>query len=719
MTLEVRKQGEIEVRRPVRERARAHLVARRAAAVAVSRRRAWVAWRAIASVGRQAPGLLAHLLLAWPWRGIGRAVAAWARYLQDYDTAELRRHHAGAHETKEFKTVSDDRRVERTARRMASFTAVVGVAWLPLAWTRPVWCGAATGALTFVWVLKLIPGRKLGEVVAAALTGLGLGLAAWWWAPSIPVPPAWVMALVVVAVLAVLGYVGRPRERPLVTVEYGDAAVPAKPTADMVISALCRLGLPGMTPQKFDEVRTETRVLAPGVATSQHGYVVEMELPPGRTAAEVVGEREALAGALRRDLGCVWPAGREDKHPGWLRLFLSHRPMNSGRQPAWPLGSGKPLDIFEPIELFTDEEMRWVKLTIAGTHTAVGGASGFGKSVWLRQLTCAIALDPRVKLIVIDGKRSGDFEHVRKLAHAFYVGAEPDEAEEQLDALRALVAECLARARFLGNLPPEERSPKVTSELASKYPQLRPIVLVYDEVQEGTEYGVKGSKPDKAVRDQYAGLLTRLARIARSAGVFMVLASQKPDSGVLPSSIMGNCSIRVAFKVSEQVHNDQILGTSARRLGIDATMFGARDRGMAWLKGGDAAAAQVVRSWSEMVDPTVAIEIADKAYALRKRLGMLTGQADEVEDAEIVIDLIADSLSIVDAPEHGGRNVSLQWLAEKLRERHPTTWAKLDQSALGALLRAKRVVVDSIWCPVEGRSMQGVKREWLIGGDDT
>ena len=245
------------------------------------------------------------------------------------------------------------------------------------------------------------------------------------------------------------------------------------------------------------------------------------------------------------------------------------------------------------------------------------------------------------------------------------------------------------------------------------------MVLVYDEVQEGTEYGVKGVKGDMQIRREFAGLLTRLARIARSAGIFMVLSSQKPDAGVIPSTIMGNCSIRVAFKVSEQIHNDQILGTSARKNGIDATMFGSRDKGMAWLKGGDDVDAQVVRSWSEMVDVGLAVELADKAYELRRAGGWLTGDADEVEDAEVVVDLIADSLSIVDAPDHGGRNISLQMLAEKLRETRAATWRHLDVDSLGASLRAKHVNVDSIWCPVEGRSMQGVKREWLLAGDDT
>jgi S-DNA-T family DNA segregation ATPase FtsK/SpoIIIE len=486
----------------------------------------------------------------------------------------------------------------------------------------------------------------------------------------------------------------------------------------MVVDALCRIGLPGMTLQTAERVHEETRVMAPGVATSAHGYVMEMELT-GVTAEMVVAKRANLAGELRRDVGCVWPSGNEDKHPNYLRLFLSHRPMNTGRQPAWPLMKARAVDSFDGLPLFTDEEMRWVCLTLAGTHTAVGGASGFGKSVWLRHLTCALAYDLRARLYLFDGKRSGDLDHVRKLAHAFHEGAEPEDIEAIVAELEGLVAECTRRAKFLKSLPADERSPKVTSALASKYAkQLAPIFAVFDEVQEYTEYGI--TKEERKIRETIVGLLTKLSRVGRSAGIFLVLTSQKPDAKVIPSAIMGNCSIRIAFKVSDQVHNDQILGTSARKSGIDATMFGSRDRGMAWLKGGDAVDAQVVRSWSEMVDVGLAVELADKAYELRQADGWLTGQAagEDIEDA-IVVDVVADALSVVDSPEHGGRHISLQMLAEKLRELRPTTWDRVDQNAVGALLRAKHVMVDSIWCPAEGRSMQGVKREWLLAGDDT
>ncbi len=229
----------------------------------------------------------------------------------------------------------------------------------------------------------------------------------------------------------------------------------------------------------------------------------------------------------------------------------------------------------------------------------------------------------------------------------------------------------------------------MTSALATKYPaQLSPIVVFYDEVQEGTQYGIKSSREDKAIRDEITGQLTRLSRVGRSAGIYLVLASQRPEADVIPSSIMGNCSIRVAFKVSDQVHNDQILGTSARKNGIDATMFGTRDKGLAWLKGGDDVDAQVVRSWSEMVDVSLAVELADKAYELRKARGMLTGQAldDGIEDAEIVYDIVQDAEQVL---RHRGVGKA-QWgeLVAWLQEFRPGQYATLTEEQLSAGIRS-------------------------------
>jgi S-DNA-T family DNA segregation ATPase FtsK/SpoIIIE len=656
------------------------------------------------------------LLACYSPRGFARLAAKVYEFIWDRDTARLRHEHAENIESPDYRSVNAQRFKNIQANLIVAGTVTLPVLVPVMSWTYPRVLSAVVAFVVGIWIVKVIPRRSITEIITATTVGwliyqyLPLLLV------QIPRPPAWAAWATLAAVDLGLGWYGRPRSKPLVPgLAYADDSRAHKPSRDELVMALCRIGVPGMTPERYEQVDNETRLLGMGVSTTPHGYVAELELPPGHTVDEVVKRRGPLAGAFRRDLGCVWPGGNPDKHPGYLRIFLSHKSMTKARQPVWPLMAGRPIDSFDPIPLFTDEEMRWVALKLDGTHMAVGGASGSGKSVFLRQLACALSLDPRDRLIVFDGKRSGDLECVRRLAHGFYEGAEQEDAEGQLQALRDLVKERERRARYLKELPHDIRSPKVTSALVDRYAHLSQTTLIIDECQEYTEYGIKGNKEDKAIRDEFIALLTKLSRLGRAAGIRIVFASQRPDASVLPTAIMGNCGIRIAFRVTEQVHNDQILGTSARKNGIDATMFTLRDAGLAWIRGGDQVDAQVVRTWSPMCDLATADEIAAKAYQLRADRGLLTGMAaGETPEPREQVDIVDDCRELVETQNYG-RNSSLQWLVERLQLMRPSVWRQLDVDALGSMLRNHQppITPASIRCPVEGRPMQGVKYEWL------
>lgn len=640
----------------------------------------------------QAPRAGARLMI-WTPRGARRACRRTWDWLNDAETLRLLAKHEEAGEGESYARVADARAKKNLAGRRALVITGAALATLvALAWWAPTVFAGVLAVLAFAGVVAVTRSscrdpRDLALVVAAAGALAGL---AWWQGPDlaalVPQPPAWVWWVLALILVVLFGLLGRQEDQKLVEMPANMA--PHKPppvTAPMIVEALFRIGVAGMTANAADKgMREEVRVRAPGVGRAKHGWQIELELPPGITAGDVGEKREELAGALRRPLGCVWPSGGGD-HPGHLRIYLGDKPMATAQQTEWPLASGAPIDIFNPFPLFTDEEGRWVDVTLLGTHAVVAGASGFGKSVTLRQLAVACALDPRVRLYVFDGKISGDLAPLQKVAHAYYEGAEPEDIAEQLTALQGIEQEMRRRAKFLRSLPADQRSPKVTSALADRYPHLSPIVLLIDEVQEYTEYGVKGSKEDKAIRDAFVASLTRISRLGRSAGIAKVLVTQKPDAFVIPTAIMGNCSIRVCHKVTEQNHNDQVLGTSAYKNGYNAALFSQEDRGLAWLRAeGDP---RVVRSWSEMVDLDTAAELVDKAWALRRGRGLLTGQAadDGIEDAEIVYSLPEDAEHVMTVRGCG----KAQWgeLTEWLREYRPAQYGELAEAEVSAAIR--------------------------------
>lgn len=644
-----------------------------------------------AAVGKQSPRVAAHLAGTAP-KGVVRAVARLDRYLRDPESLELMARCAEQQDAVGYEKAANAREKKNLpGRRRGVLGGVLVALVLALAWWAPqAFAGVLTMAVLAGGVVVAVRSTRGKELLWALALAVGLAAAAWysgpWLAAHIPQPPTWVWWTLAGISVPVLGWLGRDRERPLVQMPASMAPRQAPPiTAPMIVAALFRIGVAGMTPAAAERgMRDEVQVQAPGVGRALHGWQINLELPPGNTAGEVADKREELAGALRRPLGCVWPSGGGD-HPGHLRIYIGDKPMATAPQTVWPLADGRQIDIFDPFPMFTDEEGRWVTITL-DSHVVIAGASGYGKSVTGRQLACAIALDPRVKVILFDGKISGDFSPTQKICHAYHEGVEPDDLDEQLKTLDWLEKEARRRSRFLRDLPPEERSPKVTSALASRYPEdLGPIVAIFDEVQEYTEYGDKTIKAEKQVRDRFRSRLTTLARIFRSAGGRLVFITQKPDDTVLPSAIVANCAVRICHKVTGQVHNDQVMGTGSYKAGVNAALFTQNERGLAWLRAeGDP---RVVRSWSQMTELDVAEELIDKAFARRKALGLLTGQAadDGIEDAEIVYDLVADAEQVMRQQGRG----KAQWaeLVEWLRELRGQ-WAELTEEGLSTSIRA-------------------------------
>lgn len=645
------------------------------------------------------PALLCLLALYSP-RGLGRLVAVLGRYLYDYDSAQVRHAHAAAVETKEYVQAQNVRRANLKARWMVAGTAGLVVLGPLFAWWAPQVLAVAAGLAVFMWTVKLIPGQHWGEVVAAA----GLGVGVWYWTPDlldrVPQPPAWALLAALAVVVLALGWVGRPAGKQMVKrADPRDAGIVEKPTAPMVVDALVRLGIPGLA----EKTRDDIRVFAPGVARSRRGYHLSMELPAGVTAASVMDRREEFAAALRRELGTCWPA-KGTRHPGHLELFISDDPMATAPQGRWKVADGEIRDIFKPIELFTDQEGKWVDLTFAYQQLVVGGAPGYGKSFAVRQLGVAAAFDPRVRIVCMDGKGNGDLRPLRLVAHGFYEGDEPDEIAEQLAAVRAIREEMRRRARFLRDLPRDENpESKVTSELADRYPHLAPILILVDEVQVYSEYA------DKKIREEFVALFTDIVKRGRSAAIIPVFCTQKPDASALPSAIASNCSIRLCFRVNDWKSNDQVLGTGMHSTGIKATLFAATDKGLAWLKG-DGGDPMVVRT-AFGLDAVRSEELMMTARSLREGRGLLTGQAagEDAANEAVQVDLLADVRDVMDHPPVP--RMHLAHVLERLVLLRPSTWGHLDVDALGGMLRQAGVPVGQV--KVGGRNTSGVRRESL------
>lgn len=518
----------------------------------------------------------------------------------------------------------------------------------------------------------------------------------------IALPPAWVGWTVLFAVVELLGYVGRPIGKPLVKPATMPAGVVEPLRAPVVMTALTKLGIGGMSPRDIEEIR-----LLFDVARVARGYRVDMELPAGVEASAVMEKRSRLSAALRRELGCVWPSVGA-RHEGHLSLFVADEPMAKAKQDPWPLRRDGGVNVFRAVHEFTDQEGAWVDLTLAYTSGIVGAVPRMGKTFGLRQLALTAALDVRTRLYVYDLKGTGDLSPLAPVAHAYGVGDEPEDIAAQLADMRALREEMRARAKRIRGLPREEcPENKVTDVLASRRDVgLEPVFVAVDECQVWFE-----DQPT-AVREEFIAIVTDLVKRGPALGIMCYVATQKPDAKSIPTGISANASIRLCFKVNDWQSNDQVLGTGAHGQGLKATLFAFEDKGVAYFKG-EGARPQIVRTVAGL-DAVAAEKVARRARAMREAANRITGYAAGEEIAREVeqIDLVEDVRAVVaDAPAMHSADI-----VAGLTALRPGAYGSLDAETLGRQLRAAGVKVGQVHVSGKPRaeaSRKGVKREAL------
>jgi S-DNA-T family DNA segregation ATPase FtsK/SpoIIIE len=195
-------------------------------------------------------------------------------------------------------------------------------------------------------------------------------------------------------------------------------------------------------------------------------------------------------------------------------------------------------------------------------------------------IALAAALDPLAELWVHELAGKGDLEPLTQVAHRYCSGLDDEAVAYAAASLRMLRGELERRSAAMKRLPKEARPDgKITRQMAARRSQrLYPLVCIVDECQNLFAHPQLGDQ----AKDDAAYVI----RLCRAYGIILVLATQRPDSQMLPTSISGNVTLRFCLKVPGQIENDLILGTSSYRNGFDSTVFRPKvDAGLGWLKG--------------------------------------------------------------------------------------------------------------------------------------
>ena len=514
-------------------------------------------------------------------------------------------------------------------------------------------------------------------VLAAELLGLAAAYAALRIEGSVPVDVA--VGLVVVPLLA---HYGRPPDRPIVS----PAVV--KPmfrviTADVVLAAYYAAGL-GRADKPDQVIAFGSRMERDG-----GGGQVEMILPPGRTFADAVKAKPAIASGLDVTENQVFLTKNKHSVRRHMLFVADVDPLSipAGRS---PLLDCKPRDVWTPAPFGLDERGKKVSILLMWIAIIVGAQPRKGKTFSARALALFVALDPYTRITIADGKNSPDWKPFRLIAHRIIMGFVPnsfsaDPVNELLYALREIKAHIETVNDFLSKLPASECPEGVlTRELSRKYPQLRVWLLVMEEFQ--YYYELDDQDTNKAI----AALLSYIMATGPSAGVILLSSTQKPsgvgagDVARLFNRFRDNHGVRFALKCGNRVVSEAVLGGDAYSEGYDASSLptGPEYRGLGYLYG-LSDDTPTVRTYLATGEDAQKILVAARQH--REANDLLTGAAAGEEAARDLRDVLRD----VDSVYYTGEAwISWPQLAQRLADQIPEHYAGTTAAAISAQVRS-------------------------------
>jgi len=180
-------------------------------------------------------------------------------------------------------------------------------------------------------------------------------------------------------------------------------------------------------------------------------------------------------------------------------------------------------------------------------HLLIAGATGMGKSVCINSIILTILMNARpgdVKLVLIDPKKV-EFTKYKEIPHlACPIITDNNEASDILKKLCVLMDERYEKfaAVHVNSINDYNSSEKVNQKMCN-------IICIIDEL----------SDLMATHRKEIEIHIQRLSAKARAAGIYLILATQRPSTDVITGVIKANIPSRIAFKVASSIDSRVIL----------------------------------------------------------------------------------------------------------------------------------------------------------------
>ncbi|AGT31594.1 cell division protein FtsK [Geobacillus genomosp. 3] len=204
-------------------------------------------------------------------------------------------------------------------------------------------------------------------------------------------------------------------------------------------------------------------------------------------------------------------------------------------------------------------------------HLLIAGATGSGKSVCINGIIVSLLMRTKpheVKLMMIDPKMV-ELSVYNGIPHLLTPVV--TDAKKAAQALKKVVQEMERRYELFSHTGTRniegynEHIRQQNEAVPEQQPLLPYIVVIIDELADLMM--VASSDVEEAI--------TRLAQMARAAGIHLIIATQRPSVDVITGVIKANIPSRIAFSVSSQIDSRTILdmGGAEKLLGRGDMLF--------------------------------------------------------------------------------------------------------------------------------------------------
>jgi S-DNA-T family DNA segregation ATPase FtsK/SpoIIIE len=422
-----------------------------------------------------------------------------------------------------------------------------------------------------------------------------------------------------------------------------------------------------------------------------HGTAVQVRMPLGTKASDVIARKELLAANLGRLEVETWPA--VGPQANILDLWIADQGALDGPAPPWPLLHRGTVDVYDGVPWGVTIRGEPITASLIGTNWLFGALAGQGKTATMRLLALGVALDVTTEIRIINFKPSGDWNAFAPRASVLLVGMSIDVITACADQLDWFVGDMQRRAETLERHAPGAN--KVPKHLAArKNLGLHPLFVFIDEVHVlfgDDQVGGKAGRATVAMKS--------LLNMARAFNIHLLIATQRPDDRTLPAEIRDRFGIRACLHVGNEATNDMILGKPAFADGGRATDLRYNiDRGTCVVNSGFGTNSKytVVRTHyvsahdPETHTPDQITPIITRALHLMTKQGRAVNLARENSTDEPTS---VDHLTDINEALHGQRRVRTQIVLTRLAELNPTTYEGWSFSDLKTTLAAESIEI--------------------------